>query len=211
MDTDDRDIIRKYIRETVVEKILYRDIPTMLPIKDVGVLAAVFGLIAEDPGQLLELNSLSRDIGISRNTLSNYLHYLEEAYLVRKLYNFSRNKRKTERKLKKYYPAIISPTLAFQDDERSQSKVLETVMVLQLDAEFFWRDVYKNEVDIILHDPATVPIEIKYGKIETAGILRFMRQLKLDEGCIVTNDQERQITENGKKIRVVPAYKFLLE
>ncbi|MBI5777040.1 MAG: DUF4143 domain-containing protein, partial [Nitrospirae bacterium] len=35
-----------------------------------------------------------------------------------------------------------------------------------MNADFFWRDPYKNEVDIILSNGKIVPIEIKYGKID---------------------------------------------
>jgi len=56
---------------------------------------------------------LAQELKISRQTLSNYLTYLEESFLIRKLYNFSRSKRKVERKLKKYYPTLISVDALF--------------------------------------------------------------------------------------------------
>lgn len=56
---------------------------------------------------------MAQELKISRQTLSNYLTYLEESFLIRKLYNFSRSKRKVERKLKKYYPTLISVDALF--------------------------------------------------------------------------------------------------
>jgi len=74
------------------------------------------------------------------------MSYIEESFLIKKLYNYSRSRRKTERKLKRYYPTIISPDLLFREDEHSKSRVFEWLVVNQLKAEFFWRDPYKNDI-----------------------------------------------------------------
>ncbi len=89
MDIREKDAIKKYVNEGVIEKVIYRDIPELLPIKDVAVLASVYKIIADEPGQLIELQSLASGLSISRQTLSTYLTYLEDAFLVRKLYKKS--------------------------------------------------------------------------------------------------------------------------
>jgi predicted AAA+ superfamily ATPase len=164
----------------------------------------------DEPGQMIDLASLGRDLNITRQTLSLYLRYLEESYLIRKLYNYSKNRRKTERKLKKLYPTIQSPDLLFRDDDQARSKAFECSVVNQLGAEYFWRDPYKNEVDVIQDGTSPLPIEIKYGKIETAGVTAFMKRHKISEGMIISRDKEFVHEENGQKIRVVPAYKHFL-
>ncbi len=204
-------IIKKYIKESIVEKIIYQDIPKLYKIKDVSILEAILNIIMEEPGQIIELSNLGAELQISRQTLSNYMHYLEESFLIRKLYNYSRNRRKVERKLKKYYPTIISPNLLFKEDNYSKSKAFEGVIVNQLNAEYFWRDPYKNEVDVVMADQKPEPIEIKYGKIETKGLLKFMEKFNVNKGYIVSLDQERKLEIGGKKIMIVPAYKFLLQ
>lgn len=206
----DRDIITKYIHETVIEKIIYRDIPTIVSIRNTSILASLFNIIFENPGQLIEINALANEMNISRNVLSSYLRYLEESYLIVKLYNFSRNSRKSTRKLKKYYPAIFNAAAFFKDDELTKSKIFENVIVVQLYSQFFWRDAYKNEVDIILADDPIIPIEVKYGQIETQGLLRCMKKFGLKKGIVVSRSYEKTIVRNGKTVHVVPAYKFLL-
>ena len=165
----------------------------------------------ENPGQIVELSELGKELQITRQTLSNYIRYLEESFLIRKLYNYSGNRRKIERKLKKYYPTILSPNLLFKEDNYSKSKAFEGVIVNQLNAEYFWRDPYKNEVDVVMADQKPEPIEIKYGKIETKGLLKFMEKFNVNKGYIVSLDQERKLEIGGKKIMIVPAYKFLLQ
>ena len=205
----DYDIIKKYIKESIIDKIIYKDIPTLIKIKDITLLEKILNTITENPGQIIEINSYSKELGISRQSLSNYLYYLESAYLIRKLYNFSKNKRKTERKLKRYYPTLLSPQSLFSTDNLVKSKVFETIIVNQLEAEFFWRDQYKNDVDIILSSEQIEPIEIKYGTADTKGVITFMKKYKIKEGYIITKDKEDIITINNHKISLIPAYKYL--
>src|SRR3989344_3156348 len=203
----DKDIIRKYLKETILEKIIYNDLQKLFRIKVFSIVESLINILIEEPGQIIDMLNLARDLNISRQTLSNYLNYLEKSFLIRKLYNFSKNKRKVERKLKKYYPGIISADLLFKEDEYSGSKVFEWLIVTQLKAEFFWRDVYKNEVDIILKEK---PIEVKYGNLEFNGVIKFMKKFNVKKGYIISKNKEQRQKINGNIIEVIPAYKFLL-
>ncbi len=209
----DKDIIKKYVIEGIVEKIVYRDLASLFAIKDTSVIRALLNIFMEEPGQLTELSGLSKELKISRQTLSNYLTYLEEAFLIRKLYNFSGNRRKTERKLKKYYPTIISADLLFREDDFSKSKVFEWLVITQLKPEFFWRDPYKNEVDAVIAGRAAkpIPIEIKYGKISIGGLLAFMNRFKVNKGYIISPYKEEKQDVKGKKVCIIPAFKFFLK
>jgi predicted AAA+ superfamily ATPase len=204
------EIIQKYIKESIVDKVIYRDIPQLFRIKQIAVLEGLLGVLMDDPGQMTDLTSLGKDLHIARQTLSLYLRYLEESYLIRKLYNYSKSRRKVERKLKKIYPTIQSPRLLFKEDDQARSRAFECAVVNQLKAEYFWRDPYKNEVDVIRDGESPMPIEIKYGKIELDGVLAFMKRYKVGEGMIISRDREHVYESNGRKIRVVPAYNHFL-
>lgn len=199
----DKEIIKKYIKESILEKVIYNDIPKLFKIKDVSVLESLYNIFLDEPGQIVEIFKLAKDLNVSRQSLSNYLKYLEDSFLIRKLYNYSKNKRKIERKLKKYYPTIISPDLLFKEDSLSKSKIFEWLIINQLKAEFFWRDPYKNEVDIVKD---SIPIEIKYGKIEDKGVKIFMKKFKIKKGYIISYDKE----EKGE-VEIIQGFKFLLE
>lgn len=207
----EKDIIKKYVKESIVEKVVYRDLPELFNIKDISAVDSLLNIFMEEPGQLIEISELAKELNISRQTLSNYLTYLEESFLVKKLYNFSRNRRKVERKLKKYYPSIISVDLLFREDDLSKSKVFEWLIINELKAEFFWRDSYKNEVDIIMANKKPTPIEIKYGKIDLKGLLVFMKKFGINEGYVISPDKEGSQKTDGKTISIVPAFKFLLK
>ena len=205
VDIKEKEIIKKYVKESILEKVIYNDIPKLFKIKDISVLESLYNIFLEEPGQIVEISKLANELNVSRQSISNYLKYLEDSFLIRKLYNYSKNKRKVERKLKKYYPTVISPDLLFRDDILSKSKTFEWLIVNQLKAEFFWRDPYKNEVDIVKDE---IPIEIKYGKTETKGILSFMEKFKVNNGYIVSLDKEEKFKD--KKIEIIPAFKFLI-
>lgn len=207
----DKDVIKKYIKESIVEKVVYRDIAALFKIRDISLLESLLNLFMEEPGQLVDISKLASELGVSRQTLSNYLKYLEDAFLIRKLYNFSKSRRKVERKLKKFYPTIVSVDLLFKEDNYSKSKIFEWLIVNQQKAEFFWRDPYKNEVDIIKTEGKLTPVEIKYGRIVLKGLLAFMKKFKVNDGYIISLDKEQKQKINGKFIFVIPAFKFLLK
>ncbi|MGC8816656.1 MAG: hypothetical protein ACP5PX_02430 [Candidatus Hadarchaeum sp.] len=99
---------------------------------------SLLNIIMEEPGQLIELSGLASEMKTPRQTLFNYLKYLEESFLLRKLYNCPASKRKIKRKLKKFYPTIISTDLVFSDDSTSKSTAFEGTIANQLKAGFFW-------------------------------------------------------------------------
>lgn len=205
---EDKEIIKKYVKENLIEKIIYADMPKILAIKEPSIIEELFKLILYEPGQIVNIESLASELGISRQTASIYLDYLEKSFLIKKLYNFSRNARKMQRKLKKYYPTVIAPEIA--ENAELFGKVFETTMVLQIDAEFFWRDAYKNEIDVIkMTNNKIIPIEIKSSKIDTKPLSIFMNKFKIKTGLIVTYDKKDSIKLNGKEINIVPFYEYL--
>jgi len=206
----DRQVIRKYLRDSIVEKVVFRDLPTVLKIRDVSLLESLLNILMEEPGQLVDVSKLAGEMNVSRQTLSSYLMYLEQAFLVRKLYNYSPSRRKVERKLRKYYPTVMSADLLFSSDDLSKSKVFECTIVNQLQAEFFWRDPYKNEVDVVLTNRRPLPIEIKYGRVDLGGLQAFARRFKIEKAYVVSDSNEETRKLNEKTVSVVPCYKFLL-
>jgi predicted AAA+ superfamily ATPase len=207
----DKDVIRKYIKESIVEKVVYRDIASLFKIRDISILESLLNFFMDDPGQLIEISKLASEFKISRQTLSDYLRYLEDSFLIRKLYNFSKSRQKVERKLKKYYPTIVSVDLLFKEDDHSRSKIFEWMIVNQQNAEFFWRDPYKNEVDIVMTEGKIVPVEVKYGRIDLGGLLAFMKKFKVNEGYLISSEKEQKQKINGNLIFITPGFKFLLK
>ncbi len=206
--SETEEICEKYINENIIEKILFKDIPQLVPIDDISILEQIFKVILNQPGQIINFDELGKEVGISRQTASLYLDYLEKSFLIRKLYNFSKNARKTQKKSKKYYPTIILSKLL--DNRELFGKAFETFVANQLDADFFWRDAYKNEVDLILTKPELTAIEIKSGELkerDLSSLEKFIKKYKPKKSFVVSYDIEKKIGN----MQIIPFYKYLLE
>lgn len=208
---NDKRLIKQYIKSTIIEKIVFSDMAKIYPIENPSLLIKILDIIVDNPGMIVDFSSLSQEIGITRQTLSKYFEYLEMAHLLVKLYNFSRNRITSEKSLKRFYPTFLSPVLTEESEEKT-SKLIETVCVVATDAKFFWRDKYKDEVDIVLQrNEELIPIEIKYRNQpnQNKGLQKFLKKYKCREALIVTKDTRKKATgANG--VEWVPVYEFLL-
>lgn len=209
---ENEEVSRKYIRENVIEKIIYKDIPQMIPIKDPSILDQIFKIIINEPGQIINFNELSGELGITRQTLSLYISYLEKSFLIKKLFNFSRNYRKTQIRMKKYYPTIIM----FEGllDQQKFGKIFENFVVLELNADYFWRDSFKNEVDVILINDKSkdkiMPIEIKSGEVkerDLTSLKKFMKKFDTKKALVLSYQQKSK----WDTIEIIPSYEYLLK
>jgi len=198
------EVARKYINEGIIEKIIYKDLSEVFEIKNPSLIKSIFNIIHNSPGQIIEIQELSKELGISRQLVSTYLGYLEQSFLIKKLYNFSNNARKTERKLKRFYSTLFNSLII----ESNFPGIFEQFLVIQLEAEFFWRDVFKNEVDIIKINPL-IAIEIKSGEIKKRNLKsleKFIYKFKPKRTLILSYNLEKEISG----IEVIPFYKYLL-
>ena len=87
-------------------------------------------------------------------------------------------------------------------------KIFEQAMVIQANADYFWRDAFKNEVDMIKLEPITA-IEIKSGEIKEGNLKslkKFIEKFKPNRAIVISYGSERNIG----KIQVIPFYKYLL-
>jgi hypothetical protein len=212
----------KVIR-TLLEKIIFQDIPARFQIEEPELLKRIMGIVCSNPGSIIEYNSLAQELGRSRTTISNYIYYLEQAFLIKKLYNFSSNLLTSEKKLKKIYPAATAFYLYPGQWQPDLSYVFENSIVLESGSDFFYRDNYKNEVDIIMpygisdEDPQTclIPMEIKFSDAVKTKALKpiqlFMKRKKINNGIIITKNTEQEITVEGFRLSFIPGWRFALE
>ncbi len=205
----DQEKVRRYVR-SIVEKIIFYDIPQVYKVDEPAVLFQIFESIAHNPGNLIEYTTLASTFRITYQTVSKYVGYLERAFLLRLLYNFRGSPLARARKAKKAY--LTTPTLAaaFASEEELRSllpQLVENLAVTHLGARFFWREYY--EIDIIHHK---LPVEVKYQEEpEISGALEGARKLRAKELLVITKDTERKSERGGVKITFVPLWKWLLQ
>ena len=134
-------------------------------------------------GQLLNLNSLANDCGISSNTAQSWLSILEASYIIFLLYphykNFSRRLVKSP-KLYFFDTGLACTLLAIESADQVYSHYLRGGLVeclvlaemykayynaARTPRLYFWRDNHGHEVDCIIEEAnQLIPVEIKSGK-----------------------------------------------
>ncbi len=204
----------KYTK-SIVEKIVYQDIPKIFPIDQEELLIRILKIVASNPGLMSNYESLSQELGINRVTISNYFFYLEESFLVKKLYNFSKNMLTSEKKMKKFYLTSTS-FFPFLNDGIDEAKLIENLIVIATNAHFFWRTPQHYEVDIVLNKKGKItPIEVKYrkhiAKKDLKNLIRFCKKFSLTNAIVITKDRLKQERIGKIKIKFIPAWRFLLK
>lgn len=203
--------LKKEYFVSIIRKIIFEDIPSVFAVENPEILWQIVKIVAHRPGLMIDYQTLASNLGISNKTASLYLYYLEEAFLVKKIYNFSKNLLVSERKLKKYYLASTSFSTHLVDFQE-KGFLAENFVVSLKDFKFFWRDVYKNEVDFVkVVGEKAIPVEVKYKrnmvKKDLKNILLFLKKFNLKEGVIYSRQiREREFIDKGKKISFKPIF-----
>lgn len=87
----------RYIKSDIIDKVLLRDLPSLYGIPDIQELNRLFAVLAYNTGRELSYDALSKNSGISKNTLKKYLEYLEAAFLIRRMYRIDQNAQRLKR------------------------------------------------------------------------------------------------------------------
>ena len=196
---------------SIVKKIIFEDIPQSFPVNNPEILWQLTKIIAQYPGLFINYQSLSKKIGVSNKRISAYLFYLEESFLVKKIYNFSRNLLTSEKKLKKFYLASPSSSWALSDFV-SKDQLVENLVLSLGDYKFFWRDAYQHEVDFIkVQDSKIIPIEVKskkdIQKKDLKNLIIFAKKFKTPKAIIFTENIKPAITKlKDLQIEQLPVY-----
>ena len=197
---EEEDYTQTYL-QSLIEKIIYWDIPQLYGATDIEKLAALVNLIRKQPGFLLDYNALSSDIGISRITLSRYVKYLEDAFLIRRIFNYSHNPFTSEKRLKKVYP--YAPCFSLGE----MPEMIETAVAFELDAKFFYRDKQKREIDFIV--PKLAAVEVKYRQNVRSKDLQYLVSFSTQENLqpiVITKKDHGTRTIAGQKVVSLPYY-----
>jgi len=205
VDWENEERIREYIRNTVIDRIILRDLPVYFKTRDMLLLENIVKIILSNPGAIININTLSRNLGKSKITVSNYIKFLESSLLIRSLSNYRPSIQASSRKLRKYYPTTTSLIYAYSKEifEKQYGKIIETYTVNTLNAKYYYRKGRK-EIDIILKNKEIIPIEVKE-KVQEKDIKKLrkiIKQINANKGIIISSNQKTKI----ENIEIIPVY-----
>ena len=213
---------KEYIKD-IFENILYKDVIARYSIKKQKIIKELISILATNISSTFTYNSIKTTLGLGNSiTVKEYISYLANSYFFFELPKFDFSLRKSLNAPKKIYliDTAFNKITGFNFSPNT-GKNLENVVFIELKRRK--KEVYyfaeKNECDFIVKDEAKISqaIQVCYEfnkenrELEIGGLLEALKKFRLKEGFILTNDQEDEFKHEGKKIKVVPVWKWLLE
>ena len=163
----------------------------------------------------------SQQIKSSKDALYKYLDYLEDAFFVFKLNKFSLSYKKAEQSLPKIY--FIDNGILTNNKIDDKGRLLENLVFLELirreiDVSYY-QTLQNKEVDFLIKEGKKVTqlIQVCYDfssfmtkDREIKSLLNASEEFNCDNLLILTNSQEEELKISGKKMIVMPVWKWLL-
>ena len=209
----DRRKINEYVRELVLEKVLKSDIPSIFERINTKLLSNLLEVFMRDIGGILDVTSLSRDMGVHKLTLQRHIHFLEFGKMIRIVKNYRPSIRAESRKLKKVYPFHIALSFPYYPDV-SEGKILENLVLTYLGLDKYWRKGGK-EVDFLKIDKEILPIEVKKKeKVNTKdlrNLVYFMKKYGIKKGLLIYKGKENIVKVDNKEIVLEPIMRVVFD
>ncbi len=207
-----RDYFRTYVE---------RDVRLLINVKDMHLFEKFIRLCAGRIGSVLELSSLSNDVGVSSKTIQHWLSILEASYIIFRLQPYYNNFGKRMIKSPKLYFTDVGLATYLLDIEHANQVardplrgfLFENLVILELMKYrlnrnlspniYFYRDNHKNEVDVLIkYAREVIAVEIKSAQTfnnEFLKGLKFLRksydQNNMHGYVIYAGEQEQKINE----------------
>jgi len=215
------------ILKGIYENIIYKDVIVRYDIKDVKALRELSLWLLSNPGALISYSKLKNSLQLgSVNTVKNYIHYLENAYLIFTMDKYSYSVADQALSQKKSYVVDtgLMSTIGFQFSKNS-GKYLENVVYLQLRRNnnfsiYYYKTKNNLEVDFCLRKGQKIISLIQVAEHinnkktrdrEVRALVTAMDEMNIKEGLIITADQAEKIEIDGKHIQVISIVDWLLQ
>lgn len=169
---------QRVLRSDAVERAIYKDIPQAFGVDDPLLLERLLYTLGGQVTGVLSPSGICADLGgLSQPTFDRYLAYLERAFLVFTLPNYSGNETTVQRRGRKLYfvdgavrNAALQRGTAPLTDPGEMGLILENAAAAHLHALsqqaqvrlYHWRD-QRDEVDLVYDDP-NGPVAFEIGR-----------------------------------------------
>jgi len=219
----DRDIPSRVFYSNYIQTYINRDVSELIAIRDMRGFQNFLGLCAARAGQLLNLNALANESGISQPTAKAWLSALEQSFITFQLYPYHKNFNKRIVKTPKLYfydTGLLCHLLKITKTESLlthpfKGALFENMMIAEYVKQmhhrnspedlWFWRDSGGNEIDLMADKGDEMEIfEFKASQtIKTEmfdGLNKFeeISQIQNLKKFLVYGGKETQIRSSGK-------------
>ena len=219
---------QKLLREDIVDKVLKRDMTALFGVRRVVELEHTFLYLCLHDGGLLDMQALSRNLGVKKPTAAHFIELLATVHLIHKLSPLGYGKEVLRARHKAYLsdaaigPSVLSKGRALLTDDKLLGRAVETAFFKHVFTRLydscvnftFWRGKRDAEVDIVaeVEGGRLVPFEVKYrgqktGPADLAGMLEFCVTKKVRRGYVITRHLADfgplHLHEGGEDIRLM--------
>jgi len=208
------------ILEKNYDDILLKDIISRYKVEDINALKELYQFLITNFACRFSYNSLIKSVRISSvNTVKKYISYLEETYFAKTINKFDFSLKKILVNDKKFYLEDNGFLKALSKKiNKDYGFLLENLVFNNLKGDVYY-DSNGYECDFIIakdkkiKSAIQVVFELNDGNKdrEINGLVKALKKFKLNEGLLLTNSQEEEIKIEGKKIKVIPVWKWLLD
>jgi len=217
----------EYLKEKKIEilhellnDIVNRDIAVRYNLRNTKVLKELAIYLLTNVGKEFSYNKLKEVFKLgSANTVIDFISHFEDSYLLFTINKFDYSLKKQQVNPKKVYSIdngmSNANSVTFSEDK---GRMLENAVFQQLRREFKEIFYFSNsgECDFVIKESnkVTQALQVCYRLTETNktreidGLVDALKKFKLDKGIIVTHNQEDSFIVEGKKIKLVPAWKW---
>jgi predicted AAA+ superfamily ATPase len=205
--------------------VVFRDVVRRYKIREVDKLQALVKYYLTNISSQITFNSIRKFLGLSIETIDRFSYYLKDAYLVFFLKRFSYSMKEQEKSPKKVY-AIDNGlrNVVASRFSKDEGRIAENAVFLHLlrkqNELFYWKDKEQKEVDFIVKEGLKPKHAIqvcwsfeseKAKKREVGALVKAAKELKLEEGLVVTSEYASSEEIDGIKIKYVDLSSFLLD
>lgn len=202
-----------------------RDLRQIVHIKNLNQFQKFVRLCAGRIGQLLNLTSLGNDVGVSSNTIKEWISLLEASFVITLLHPYHENFGKRLIKSPKLYftdVGLASYLLGIKDTlqlsrDPLRGALVENLIVIELiksrfnqglDPQlYYYRDVQGHEVDLIFQSSRElIPIEIKSAKTFNN---EFLKNLDFFQKLVSTRCPKGFLIYTGLQEQSIGTFKIL--
>ena len=214
------------ILSSLLDDVLIRDIAVNKGVSNVQSLRQLAVYLLSNIGKPYSANRLKSVCGVaSSTTVSDYISYMMDAYLVGSIGLYSDSLQVTARNPKKVYcydtGLIASLSLSKTPDK---GRLLENMVFIWIRHRYALNHIFyeqgEGECDFVAVDTGNHPellIQVCYElnddnfQREMNGLTEAMRKYQLHEGFIITADDEDEFSTEAGKVNVVKAWKWMSE
>jgi len=231
--SQDISFAQKIIREDVVDKVIKRDIVSLFNVRNVSEFEKIFLYLCMTSSNIVVQETIAKEVGVSRQTISNYLELLEQANLIYSSRPIELKGKKVLKSKPKVYladPAIRNAVLMLGEEVLTDSLemgiIIETAVYKHIHTFFYsqhldigyFRDAKsQKEIDIVVSFPiGRILIEVKYKHNSTISeqeaIVEWANDTQTKGAIVVTkNDEDYGVTKHNTKTSIIriPAFAFL--